>query len=339
MMKYGLFLCAMLTAILSRSQHTFSIVAVDSVTGEIGSAGATCGDSIIWPTTRGAIIISDILPGVGAIHTQSAYNATNQSRARNRMLLGDSPQAIVSWMVSNDIGSNPAIRQYGVVDFNGGSPRSAAYTGPNCMNYKNHILGPNYAIQGNILLGQEILDSMESRFNRTAGCLGDKLMAAMQGAKVIGTDTRCTSEGTSSLSAFLRIGMPTDDPDTLFMDLNVAATPAGVDPIDALQTKYDNWNSNNSYTCSSGMSTAEPAESQDIVRVYPNPAAGSIRIDFFNQDQYHIRLQDLSGKAVIDLELSAKTHELALDTIENGVYILVVTNRRGLRYEEKVLVR
>ena len=46
------------------SQHTFSIVAVDTLTGEIGSAGATCGDSIIWPGTPGAYIISDILPGV-----------------------------------------------------------------------------------------------------------------------------------------------------------------------------------------------------------------------------------------------------------------------------------
>ena len=39
------------------SQHTFSIVAVDTITGEIGSAGATCGDSIIWPGTAGAYII------------------------------------------------------------------------------------------------------------------------------------------------------------------------------------------------------------------------------------------------------------------------------------------
>ena len=45
------------------TQHTFSIVAVDTMTGEIGSAGATCGDSIIWPGTW-AYIISDILPGL-----------------------------------------------------------------------------------------------------------------------------------------------------------------------------------------------------------------------------------------------------------------------------------
>ncbi|MEO0474258.1 MAG: secretion protein, partial [Bacteroidota bacterium] len=52
-----------------KSQDTFSIVAVDSVTGEVGSAGATCLDA----TNNGvsAVIISDVLPGRGAIHTQS----------------------------------------------------------------------------------------------------------------------------------------------------------------------------------------------------------------------------------------------------------------------------
>ena len=61
----------------------------------------------------------------------------------------------------------------------------------NCFDYKNHIIGDHYAIQGNILLGQSILDSMESRFLNTSGSLSEKLMASLQGAKVIGADTRC----------------------------------------------------------------------------------------------------------------------------------------------------
>ncbi len=72
-----------------------------------------------------------------------------------------------------------------------GTPRSAAYTGQNCVNYKNHITGRNYSIQGNILLGQQILDSMEARFLRAEGELACRLMEALQGAKVVGADTRC----------------------------------------------------------------------------------------------------------------------------------------------------
>src|SRR5688500_7631459 len=94
---------------LTRAQHTFSIVAVDSVTGEIGSAGATCGDSIVWPGTPGAKIISEIIPGKGAIHTQSYYLAANQTNAHNRMMAGDSPKQIIAWLVANDVQNDATI--------------------------------------------------------------------------------------------------------------------------------------------------------------------------------------------------------------------------------------
>ena len=115
-MKLLLSLFLFMPFILS-AQHTFSIVAIDSITGEIGSAGATCGDSIIWPGTPGAVLISDVIPGIGAIHTQSYYTENNQLNAQNRMLAGDSPQEIINWLVANDVASNPGIRQYGIIDF------------------------------------------------------------------------------------------------------------------------------------------------------------------------------------------------------------------------------
>tara|TARA_Y100000768_G_scaffold230583_1_gene174108 strand:+ start:432 stop:683 length:252 start_codon:yes stop_codon:yes gene_type:complete len=55
------------------SNDTFYIVAVDTLTGQIDSAGASC--------IQGSIIISDIHPGIGAIHTQSYWNASNQDSA------------------------------------------------------------------------------------------------------------------------------------------------------------------------------------------------------------------------------------------------------------------
>ncbi|MGI9160724.1 MAG: hypothetical protein ACR2K1_13325, partial [Saprospiraceae bacterium] len=70
------------------AQDTFSIVAVDTTTGEIGSAGASCLDNNSFPGSGGAIIISDILPGRGAIHTQSYWVATNQMNGRARMQEG-----------------------------------------------------------------------------------------------------------------------------------------------------------------------------------------------------------------------------------------------------------
>ena len=91
------------------SQDTFSIVAVDTVTGEIGSAGASCIDAS--QIEGGALIISDVIPGRGAIHTQSYWNSTNQQNAHNRMVEGMSPEEIIQWLTTHDSQNNPAVRQ------------------------------------------------------------------------------------------------------------------------------------------------------------------------------------------------------------------------------------
>jgi uncharacterized Ntn-hydrolase superfamily protein len=300
------------------SQHTFSIVAVDTITEEIGSAGATCGDSIIWPGTPGAYIISDILPGVGAIHTQSFWLASNQVNARVQMQQGSNPNQIISWLAANDAQNNPQSRQYGVVDYHNGSSRSAAFTGTNCFDYKNHILGPNYAIQGNILLGQQILDSMEYYFLNTNGCLPEKLMAAMNGAKVVGADTRCMVEGTSSLSAFLRMALPTDNYNNLFLDINVAGTPLNIEPIDVLETKYNQWKNNNISYCDS-VSSTEISQKKNV-EIHPNPTNDFITISNVEKSN-KIELFSLNGKFLETLT----SNTLSLGNYPEGIYILKVT--------------
>ena len=299
------------------SQHTFSIVAVDTITGEIGSAGATCGDSIIWPGTAGAYIISDILPGVGAIHTQSFWLASNQVNARIQMQQGSSPNQIISWLVAHDAQNNPQSRQYGVVDYHNGFSRSAAFTGTSCYDYKNHILGPNYAIQGNILLGQQILDSMEYYFLNTSGCLPEKLMAAMNGAKVVGADTRCMVEGTSSLSAFLRMALPTDSYNNLFLDINVAGTAPNVEPIDVLETKYNQWKNSNTSYCDSILSSE--IFQKKYVEIHPNPTNDFITISNAEESRI-IELFSLNGKF---LE-TVKNNAVNLRNYPKGIYILKV---------------
>ena len=146
-----------------KAQDTFSIVAVDSITGEVGSAGASCVDMENFPGYQDDFL-GELFPGVGAINTQAWYHATNQANARNRMNMGETPSQIIKWLVDNDVTSRPDLRQYGIVRLVDGSPESAAHTGSSTDDYKNHIIGPNYSIQGNILLGQIVLDSMEYRF-------------------------------------------------------------------------------------------------------------------------------------------------------------------------------
>jgi uncharacterized Ntn-hydrolase superfamily protein len=223
---------------ISFSQDTFSIVAVDSVTGEVGSAGASCVDLFQagFPTDD---FLGVLVPGVGVINTQAYYLAENQNNATNKMQQGLTPTQIIQWLVANDVQGNSAIRQYGITALINGSPQTAAHTGTATDNYKNHIVGPNYSIQGNILLGQQILDSMESRFLAEEGDLACKLMAALQGANIVGADTRCAANGTSSLFAFVKVAQPTDAMNSPSFIASVR-TPnnSGIEPIDSLQSIF-----------------------------------------------------------------------------------------------------
>jgi uncharacterized Ntn-hydrolase superfamily protein len=293
------------------SQDTFSIVAIDSLTGEIGSAGASCvGSSSSYP--RGAQILSDVIPGIGAIHTQASWLSSNQQHAHNWMIQGLSPQNIIDSLIAKDAGNNPSIRQYGIVDYNGGHPRSAAYTGVNCMSYKNHSAHFNYSIQGNILAGQKILDSMEARFLSTPGDLADRLMAALQGAKVVGADTRCGIHNTSSQSSFLRVARMNNQPDSLYLDLYMAypTNQTGifpVDPIDSLQTLYDAWKLFLSVK-------DQPGEYNPYLKIVTGPG-GNVSFDFSQCRGYagvRIEIFDLTGRIVAAMETKSQMEKLQI---------------------------
>jgi len=316
-----------LFVIKAEAQDTFSIVAIDSVTGEIGSAGASCvGSSSTYP--HGAAILSDVIPGIGAIHTQASWDPTNQQNAHNWMMMGLSPQQIIDSLVAHDAAGNPTTRQYGIADYNGGHPRSVAYTGVNCNNYKNDTAHLNYSIQGNILMGQQILDSMQSHFLNTQGTLGDRLMAALQGAKVIGADTRCAVHNTSSQSSFLRVAKMTDPYDTLWLDLWMAypATQSGifpVDPIDSLQTLYNIWKAS---TGIHDRITAPP----DIVRVY-NGDKGIILFDFTlckDWQNTQLAIFDMTGRNLLKQPVSSRILKINTAVLSaNGIIIYHVTRQ------------
>ena len=120
------FISFSLIVLFSICQATCSIVAGDPETGEVGSAGASC--------ISGAIIISEMHPGIGAIHTQSYYLPANQNYASNLMNQGYTPNQIINNLVLNDAQNNPGIRQYGVISFDNGGG-SASYTGENCSDW------------------------------------------------------------------------------------------------------------------------------------------------------------------------------------------------------------
>lgn len=268
---------------------TFSITAVDTLTKEVGSAGASC--------VAGSIMLSDVHPNKGVIHTQAAYLSANQTKASGFINAGYTPQQIVDSVVKYDAQGNPGPRQYGVVDLTNNG-RTAGYSGAGCTDYKGHILGKTYTIQGNILLGKQILDSMEARFKRTNGTLADKLMAALQGAKVKGADTRCDVYNKSTISAFIRVAKPADT-DKFYLDINVDNTPTSKDPIDSLQKLYDKW-------LGTQVITADPSCIKNYIilgRNYPNPFTHSTRIEYMllKPSRVEIKIFSTTGREIITL--------------------------------------
>tara|TARA_R110002072_G_scaffold14272_2_gene59344 strand:- start:38973 stop:42053 length:3081 start_codon:yes stop_codon:yes gene_type:complete len=226
---------------------TFSIVAYDKTTGQVGGAACSCVSY-----SGGIDFLSDLITDgtnspnniVGAIHSQAAYNSSTQTFARNRMLAGDTPQQIINATVAAD--GSSASRQYGVVGVD--VPGAAGFSGTSNGDYKNDQQGDNalytYSIQGNILdtsNGQDLLDDMEAIFNSTDGTLGDKLMAALQAAKRVGGDSRCQSRGNSGRTAFVQVLSPGETTPGLAYDVgdSVSAVADYIEPIDVLQCLYD----------------------------------------------------------------------------------------------------
>ncbi len=312
------------------AQDTFSIVAIDSVTYEMGSAGASCLDARI--VASGVRIISDVIPGKGAVHTQSYYEQANQVNARTRLLLGESAPEIIQWLEANDLagsfsgGANASIRQYGVVALDEKQTiTAAAFTGANCLSVKGHRIGPNYAIQGNILLDESILDSMEARFVQTEGSLAEKLMAAMQGASRPGADRRCLQEGVSSQSAFIRVAKPTDTFQRLYLDLVVPQTAYGIEPIDSLQRLFDLWQA--------GVSVGGGTGGPDFVAantrvIYQNP---QLRLLQPLKEQATYYVFDVRGKQLVSGTINPDQEIIALaQSLSKGVYWLTLARNSHL---------
>ncbi len=319
------------------SQDTFSIIAVDSETGEVGAAGASCIDTDDCGGCGGVIIINNLIPGRGGVNAQATVCLpnVNLNNGINQLNQGLSPQETLDWLLANDACGfgNINSRQYGIADFDPqGNPRAVGYTGANCLDYANHNTGDYYSIQGNILLGQSILDSMEQRFLTTEGSLAKRLMSALQGANVPGADTRCLSAGISSKSAFIRVAKPADTGGNFYLEINVPKVLPGVDPIDSLQTLFDLW-------CESiSGAPSKPAPTVDF-RVYPNPVGSELHIDpiWAPFSSWRVQLFDLHGRMVADIPTQGNPITLSTEGLPTGIFLLEIRNeQQQLIFSDKI---
>ncbi len=177
----ALALATVSAAELTRDQQdiaTFSIVAHDSITGELGVAVASrffaVGSVVPWAEA-----------GVGAVATQSFANTTFGSRGLELLDKGLTPDEAMEVLLRGD--DKPERRQVGIVSADGSS---ATYTGTGCMDWAGGRRGVGYAVQGNILAGETVVTAMESAYLETEGTLADRLYAALLAGEANGGDSR-----------------------------------------------------------------------------------------------------------------------------------------------------
>jgi len=180
----------------SQAQATWSILLVDTRTGEIAVASATCVERIDLQRETPVLI-----SGVGAITAQSAVDSSGRNRliVRDRLLEGVPLASILEELSIIDSGHNN--RQYGMVDITGGAltysgAENADWAGGQTGRIEMGEPGPEddivYAVQGNILTGGNVVQAAVDAIITEEGDLADRLMAGMLAARFDGGDGRCS---------------------------------------------------------------------------------------------------------------------------------------------------
>ncbi len=167
---------------------TWSIILIDTRTGEIAIASATCLPG--FDLQQGACVI---VVGRGAAAAQSFVDVTGANRALifAQLQAGTTPAQILAMLAAQD--SSHQTRQYGIVDVQG---NAIGFTGTGAGQWAGHLTGQVgsivYAVQGNVLTGAQVITDAELAIRNTPGDLAEKLMAAMEASRLMGGDGRCS---------------------------------------------------------------------------------------------------------------------------------------------------
>ena len=208
------------------SLSTFSIVACDPENGFLGVAveSRVVGAGSIVPAAEAE---------VGAIATQAAANVGFKRRGLEMLRQGRSPEEVVAEFRRTDPGI--ARRQFAVMD---ARCRVAAFTGDSAQAWAGHRTGDHFSVQGNILTGPEVADSMASAFRRAEAAgrpFGERLLAALKAGQAAGGDRR-GRQGAGML--IVKKGGGYGGGDDIYADLHVEDAP---EPILELERVYNIW--------------------------------------------------------------------------------------------------
>jgi uncharacterized Ntn-hydrolase superfamily protein len=205
-----------------RPLHTFSIVAYDSVTMELGVAVQShwfsVGSDVCWAEA-----------GVGAVATQSfvevSYGPLGLALMRSGKTAPQALQALLS------IDEHADVRQVAMVDAAG---NVAVHTGANCLYAAGHVQGKGFTCQANMMEKPTVWDAMAKAYQQNSGDLLDRLMAALEAAQAEGGDIR----GQQSAAILIVPGCRKEPGWAKSVDLRVDDSPNAVAEMKRLITVH-----------------------------------------------------------------------------------------------------
>jgi uncharacterized Ntn-hydrolase superfamily protein len=225
-----------IVALPVKVRATYSVVAVDTATRQVGGAAASCvGPKACLYCASGGIFGTNTK---GAVVVQAKGSGTLRKAALSLLAQGVSSQKIIVQLVTPSYDTDFQHRQYGVVSLD---YDPAGFTGafaPNwSLDYQQAKGSYRYATQGNILTSPRVITQLTTAFEATGCDLADKLMLALEaGAQNGEGDRRCKPDGVPASSAFIQV-----DQDGVNYLKIVVEHVEPQNPISLLRGQYDHW--------------------------------------------------------------------------------------------------
>jgi len=245
---------------------TWSVVAVDPLSGDVGVASASCVPSF-------ADALAALVPGKGAAATQASFDIDNRNVVYEAIKEGLNAEQVIARVTDPSVDQETDRRQYGVVTLSDGVVHTAGFTAPSREGTTEGTdgikrwagvmahAGMGVTVQGNTLVNEAVVaDGLEAfgwedptGFNE----LSDRLMRALEAGSVAGGDVRCNNETTrqTAAMAFILVARGGDEPYATreigmsdqgtstapWLAISVRGERGGDNPLLELRLKYDQW--------------------------------------------------------------------------------------------------
>jgi uncharacterized Ntn-hydrolase superfamily protein len=189
---------AAIAAVAPPASATYSILARDPETGQIGAAVQShwfCVKNVIW-----------VEPSVGAVASQSLSDYAYGPAGLELLRLGRSAEKALEGLLETD--EAPWYRQVAILDADGAI---AAHTGEKCITHAGHLVGEHYSVHANLMASEGVPQAMARAFEGAQGDLAERLMRALEAAQAAGGDVRGQQSAAMLVAGPQKTGRPWAD--------------------------------------------------------------------------------------------------------------------------------